>query len=334
MHRVAALVEAWHRQQRAGTVARVIATDGLGPQHRDELLLVDADGRTGGSLLGGALSPELSRATRALLASDHAQQVLTLDIEGGDATAAGLTCGGTVHVLLQRLDTVPEPLWASFAAGRSVALVTPLDDEHAPVVVHPGGGFDGTLGNSGLDTMVQAEADALLAQPGAGVTRLRVGDLDLVIEAWDPTPRVVVVGASDLSAAIERQAELIGWAAATVIHADAATDAIGALDHGDAVLVIDHDPFVATPALAAALARNIGYVGALGSRRTQQDRRLHLADVGVSADAIERLHGPAGLDIGARNPAETAVSIVAEMIAARAARTGEALTNTTGRING
>ena len=242
MHRVAALVEAWHHQQRAGTVARVIGTDGLGPQHRDELLLVDADGRTGGSLLGGALSPELARATRALLDSDHAQQVLTLDIDGGDATAAGLTCGGTVHVLLQRLDTVPEPLWASFAAGRSVALVTPLDDEHAVVVVHPGGGLDGTLGSSGLDTMVQAEAEALLARPGAGVNRVRVGDLELVIEAWDPTPRVVIVGASDLSAAIERQAELIGWAAATVIHAAAATDAIGALDHGDAVLVIDHDP--------------------------------------------------------------------------------------------
>jgi xanthine dehydrogenase accessory factor len=122
--------------------------------------------------------------------------------------------------------------------------------------------------------------------------------------------------------------------AATVIHAEAATDAIGALDHGDAVLVIDHDPFVATPALAAALARNIGYVGALGSRRTQQHRRQHLADVGVSTDAIERLHGPAGLDIGARNPAEIAVSIVAEMIAARAGRSGEALTHTTGRIKG
>ena len=94
--------------------------------------------------------------------------------------------------------------------------------------MHPGGGLDGTLGSSGLDTMVQAEAEALLAQPGAGVNRLRVGDLDLVIEAWDPTPRVVIVGASDLSAAIERQAELIGWAATTVIHADAATEAVGA----------------------------------------------------------------------------------------------------------
>jgi xanthine dehydrogenase accessory factor len=334
MHRVAALVEAWHHQQRAGAVARVIATEGLGPQHRDELLLVDAEGRTGGSLLGGALAPELALATRQLLSSAHTQRLVTLDIDTTDATAAGLTCGGVVHVLLQRLDVVPEPLWDSFATGRSVALVTPLDDGRPPVVVHPGGGLDGTLGSSGLDTMVQAEAEALLAQPGAGVNRLHVGALELVIEAWDPTPRVVIVGASDLSAAIARQAELIGWAATTVIHATAAAAAIGALDHGDAVLVIDHDPFVATPALTAALQRGIGYVGALGSRRTQQRRREHLADVGVSTEAIERLHGPAGLDLGARNPAETAVSIVAEMIAARAGRGGQALTATTGRING
>jgi xanthine dehydrogenase accessory factor len=334
MHRVAALVEAWHHQQRIGAVARVIATEGLGPQHRDELLLLDADGRSGGTLLGGALAPELAAATKELLGSGRPVEVMTLDIDGGDAAAAGLTCGGVVHVMLQRLDQVPERLWESFAAGRSVALVTPLDTDLHPIVVHADGDVDGTLGSSGLDTMVQAEAEALLARPGAGVERLHVGDLELVIEAWDPTPRVVIVGASDLSTAVERQAELIGWTASTVIHVDAATAAIGALDHGDAVLVIDHDPFVATPALAAALQRGIGYVGALGSRRTQLNRRQHLADVGVGEDAIDRLRGPAGLDVGARNPAETAVSIVAEMIAARAERTGAALTDTTGRING
>ena len=261
--------------------------------------------------------------------------MLTLDIDGGDATAAGLTCGGSVHVLLQRLDTVPEPLWASFAAGRSVALVTPLDDEHAARSSSTlAAGSTAPSATRGSTRWCKPRPKPSWPSPGPASTASRVGDLDLVIEAWDPTPRVVIVGASDLSAAIERQAELIGWAPAIVIHADAATEAIGALDHGDAVLVIDHDPFVATPALAAALARNIGYVGALGSRRTQQHRRQHLIDVGVSEEALGRLHGPAGLDLGARNPAETAVSIVAEMIAARAGRTGEALTSTTGRING
>ena len=145
----------------------------------------------------------------------------------------------------------------------------------------------------------------------------------------------MIVGASDLSAAIERQAELIGWAAADR----------HPCRRGDGRRSAPST--TATPSSSSTTTRswprrrwpprwhrNIGYVGALGSRRTQQHRRQHLADVGVSADAIERLHGPAGLDLGARNPAETAVSIVAEMIAARAGRTGEALTDTTGRING
>ena len=98
--------------------------------------------------------------------------------------------------------------------------------------------------------------------------------------------------------------------------------------------MIDHDPFVATPALAAALRSGIGYVGALGSRRTQAPRRTHLADVGVREADIARLHGPTGLDLGARTPAETAVSIVAEIIAVRAGRTGNPLATTTGRITG
>jgi len=100
------------------------------------------------------------------------------------------------------------------------------------------------------------------------------------------------------------------------------------------VVVIDHDPFVATPVLAAALHRGIGYVGALGPRRTQQLRREHLTDVGVTALEIDRLHGPAGLDIGSRTPAETAVSIVAEIIAVRSSRSGAPLTRTLGRISG
>ena len=109
---------------------------------------------------------------------------------------------------------------------------------------------------------------------------------------------------------------------------------IDQLDHGDAVLVIDHYPFVATPALAAALRRGVGYVGALGSRRTQQSRRQHLGDVGITDKQIARPHGPAGLDIGGLNPAETAVSIVAEIIAARSGRTGAPLTTSSVRING
>jgi xanthine dehydrogenase accessory factor len=333
MHRLAAIVETWQHQRRTGAVARVIAAEGLGPQQRDQLLVLDGDGRSGGTLLGGAVQPELIAAARTLLEEGRPHRVMSLAVDPGDAAAAGLTCGGSVDVLLQRLDVIPAALWESFADSTSVALVTALDDRLNPIVVHPGGALVGSLGTSGLDTLAQAEAEALLERPGAGVNRVAVGDLELIVEAWDPTPRLLIVGAADLSDALVRQAELLGWHAATVIHADAATARIEQLDHGDAVVVIDHDPFVATPALAAALRRGVGYVGALGSRRTQEHRRQHLREVGTPEPAIDRLHGPAGLDLGGRNPAETAVSIIAEIIATRAGRHGEPLTTTTGRIN-
>ncbi len=202
------------------------------------------------------------------------------------------------------------------------------------MVVHPGGKTVGTLGESGLDTMAQGEAEPLLTHPGESLSRIKVGPLELVIEAWNPVPRLIIVGASDLSIALTRQVELLGWTATTAVGVDAATAAVDELTPANVVIVIDHDPFVATPALAAALRRGIGYVGALGSRRTQQSRREHLAGVGVRDIEIARLHGPTGLDIGPRTPAESAVSIVAEIIAARSDRTGAPLAHTTGRISG
>ena len=189
MHRVAAIVETWRRQRRAGVVARVISAQGLGPYGRDEFAVIDADGRTAGALLGGAAQPELAAATRELLDDDHdTHRVVRFEIDPGDATATGLTCGGVVEVLLQRLDVIPASLWDSLAAGRVVALATVLDRRSIPIVVHPDGRVDGSLGNSGLDTTVQAEADAMLERPGIEVARLAFGELDVVVEAWDPTP--------------------------------------------------------------------------------------------------------------------------------------------------
>ena len=98
-------------------------------------------------------------------------------------------------------------------------------------------------------------------------------------------------------------------------------------------MVIDHDPLVATPVLARALRRGVGYVGALGSRRTQQLRRQYLREVRVEDRVIERMYGPTGLDLGARTAAETAVSIVAEIIAVRSGRSAQPLTGGEGRIN-
>jgi xanthine dehydrogenase accessory factor len=331
---IAAIAEAWITQRRTGAIARVIGAEGLGPRPVDDMLLVDSNGRTGGTLLAGAVQPEVIGAAQRLLAATTPHLLLSLNVDSVDATAAGLTCGGLVDVLVQRLDVIPRQLWDTLAGGRPAALVTLLGSDSAPMVVQPGGTTVGTLGDSGLDTMAQAEAEPMLTHPGAGVARIEVGPLELVIEAWNPVPRLLVLGASDLAVALTRQVELLGWTASTVVQTDAALAAIAELSLADVVVVIEHDPFVATPVLAAALSRGIGYVGALGSRRTQANRRTHLGDIGVRPIEIERLHGPTGLDIGARTPAETAVSIIAEVIAVRSGRLGTALGAGTGRISG
>ena len=164
--------------------------------------------------------------------------------------------------------------------------------------------------------MVQAEAEALLERPGGGRQpdhrrRPRGRHRGL---GPDAAARRSSAG-SDLSVALERQAELLGWHATTVIHADAATARIEQLDHGDAVLVIDHDPRRHPGARRCAAARcRLRRRAGLASNPGAPPPAPR-ATSAYRQSEIDRLHGPAGLDIGGRNPAETAVSIVAEIIA-------------------
>jgi xanthine dehydrogenase accessory factor len=128
------------------------------------------------------------------------------------------------------------------------------------------------------------------------------------------------------------QATLLGWRPSVTVTLDDTLASIERLSGADMVVVLEHRPSISTPALAAALRRRVGYVGALGSRRTQQVRRRALADAGLSYVELERFHGPTGLDLGACTPAETAVSIVAEIIAVRSGRSAAPLNATTGPI--
>ncbi len=321
---------AWADEGRAAAIVRVAAAEGLGPRPSGDVLLVDGDGTTAGSVLGGAVQADAIGAARSLLTSDDGQRLVDLAVGTDDATAAGLTCGGTVSLLVQRLADVPTRLWDVRAAGRPVALVTLFGG--AAMVVEASGTTTGSLGDEELDGAARREAQSALGSGGASVAVVETGERRLLVESWNPLPHVVVVGAGDLATALSRQAELLGWTSAVSITVDGAlaeVEAAGSL----ALVVIDHDPGVATPVLAAALRRGGGYVGALGSRRTQVTRRTHLVNAGVGEDDIARMHGPTGLDLGARSAAETAVSIVAEIIAERSGRSAVPLATTTGRIS-
>jgi len=334
MRRSAALVETWRAQQRRAAIARPVDTEGLGPRSDDDLLLVDVTGRAGGSLLGGTANDLAVEAARSLLAdASQAYALLGVDIDFDDATAAGLTCGGHVDVLVQRLDDIPVELWDAIAGGHPAALVTRLGDGSGTLVVRPGSPSVGSLGSSGLDTLAEAEAEPLLTHPGTTSARVRVGEVDLVIEGWNPVPHLVIVGAANLADALTSQAGLLGWQATTTVTVEDTLAAIEQLTPADMVVVLEHHPRIGTPALAAALRRPVGYVGALGSRRTQAARRRSLEAEGLTYIELGRLHGPTGLDLGTRTPAETAVSIVAEILAVRSGRTATSLRDTSGRIS-
>jgi xanthine dehydrogenase accessory factor len=178
------------------------------------------------------------------------------------------------------------------------------------------------------------------------------GDATVFADVYGPPPRLLVYGAVDTAEALCRGAKLLGW---TTIVADARArfatreripsadellvawpdEAIATVepDVGTAIIVLTHDDKFDLPLLKAALASDAFYIGALGSRRNQERRRGLLLESGVQELDLERINGPAGLDIGAESPAETALSMLAEMLAVRVGRPGGALRHATTRIH-
>jgi xanthine dehydrogenase accessory factor len=279
---------------RAGTrvdVAWVVeATPGLGIQNRNAALAITPGGGRLGSILPGSLDDQLV---------DLSYRGTTGRIV--DVTA-GLGGGGDVRCLLVSAADLPSELWDRLRNRDPVCLVTRLDgDQVADVAMY------------GPETIAEAgEEVAGLFGRGVSDSVMVPGEVRTVF--W-PVPRLVVIGAGAVADALHAAAGLLGWNTQTITDASSATGVIAGLAGLDKVVVISHDVDLAGPALAAALAGDVGYIGALGSRRMQQTRADWLAYRGVTD--LDRIHGPAGLDIGAKTPPEIAVSIVAEALAVR-----------------
>ena len=272
----------------------------------------------------------------------------------------GLACGGTIDVLIEpAVDAALLEAVRAVQAGRSGgrALVTPLPVDspgsqigasvigpgaahRSPLVVFDDGRLEGSLGSAADDAQLIALAtDALTT--GRSSTHALAGQ-QLFIEAYPVRSRLVIVGAVPVAMALVGLARaldyqtvvidgrptfataerfpdvdqlLVGWP-------DELAESIE-LGPADAVAVLSHDPKFDEPAIAEALRRGCRYVGAIGSRKTQRDRRERLLERGVSAAELERLRGPIGLDLGGRAPAETALAIMAEVIATRYAASAQ-----------
>ena len=343
--------------------AMLIDTDGSSPLDPGATMLVSDDGRIEGSVTGGCVEGALVEEAHEVLSGGGAR-VRTYGIADSDAVSVGLMCGGTVHILVHELGpAVREPMAAVVQAvgeGRDAALVTLLDGEHAgrKLAVVEGRRVGGFGLDERLDAAVERDALGCMAH-GASVIR-RFGaegqimgdEIRAFIHAFALPPRMVVFGAIDFSAAVAALAKMLCYSVAIV---DARRPFVQAarfkvadqvivdwpdrylagetLSQRDVVLVFTHDPKFDEPALLAALQTDAGYIGALGSRKTYSDRVQRLRELGVADADLARIASPCGLDIGARTPEETAVSILAEVIARSAGRHGEPLSESSGPIH-
>ncbi|SDQ61018.1 XdhC family protein [Microbacterium sp. cf332] len=305
-------------------VATVVAASGSSPREIGASMLVSADGRAFGNVSAGCVDGAVYERCVEVLAGADA----TLDrfgIADDDAIAVGLSCGGTIDVLVRAL---------------------------AP----------GSSGAATLNLLAAREYDAVPTVLRLRTSGARIGSASIVESATDPAPsgcvdlafgappRLVVVGAVEVAVALTALGSAAGFQVTVVDPRDvfARPDrfpgahvvvdqpgrylAAAALDAGTAVCVLTHDPKFDVPALAAALASPASYVGAMGSRATCADRIRRLAEQGVAPAALARLRSPIGLDLGGSSAAEAALSILGEIVAVRRGGTGRPLRGESGPI--
>jgi xanthine dehydrogenase accessory factor len=343
--RLALLAKAVLSMPGRAVAGRVVDIQGFSTWSGDEMIVVGETDEQHGQVLGAPGAAQVRRAARELLAAETPGLGSTVvEIHGQDVVDAGLSCGGRAELLLQPTSSIPAELWQRLAVRAPVALLTRIDGPQraaASLVVDRDGRTWGAL--PGDRTAAVAEARAVLAG-GQSVSR-RVTDEDgtVLVEAWIPSPRLVVVGAGDLVGAIAAQAGLLGWETCPVadtpppVGEDTAwaelDEAFAWAGASAALVVLSHDPHVDVPALAAALDGGAPYVGAMGSRRTQSRRLDRLRADGRPEDQLDRIHRPIGLDLGGRSAPAVALAICAEILAVHCGRDGRPLRERTGPIN-
>ncbi|MGJ0156964.1 XdhC family protein [Streptomyces sp. CH8.1] len=351
----------WVEQGRDFAVATVVAVGGSAPRQPGAALAVDSEGTAIGSVSGGCVEGAVYELCRQAL-EDGKTVHERFGYSDDDAFAVGLTCGGIIDILVTPVPVgsparaVFEAALAAASRGEAAALARiaqgPAELMGRAVLVRTEGPFEGGLGgHPELDRTIAEEARAMLDAGRTGVLeigadgRLCGEPLKVLVESSVPPPRMIVFGAIDFASALVRIGKFLGYRVtvcdarpvfATKNRFPEADEIVVDWPHrylestgvdGRTVLcVLTHDAKFDVPLLELALKLPVAYVGAMGSRRTHEDRNKRLRDVGVTEIELARLRSPIGLDLGARSPEETALSIAAEIVANRRGGSGVALT--------
>ena len=333
----------------AVALATVVSTFRSAPRPPGAAMAVSIDGEAVGSVSGGCVEGAVYELGQEVLAGAPAT-LQRYGVSDDDAFAVGLTCGGVLDVFVERIDaaTFPElsEMASSIEAQQPVAgatIVSGPASVGAHLIVWP----DRTSGSLGPDRLDEAVADDTRGLLGQGRTGLlhfgpdgerRRDELSVFVQSFAPPPRMLVFGAIDFASAVARMGSFLGYHVtvcdarpifATRKRFPEADEVVvqwphrflsrlveaGQVDARTVMCVLTHDPKFDVPLLEMALSTDAAYIGAMGSRRTHQDRLAQLRERGVPEDRLARLASPIGLDIGARTPEETAISIAAEIVA-------------------
>lgn len=358
-----------YRDGEAVAVGTVVSTFRSAPRGPGASMLVAQDGTVTGSVSGGCVEGDVYELGRSVI--DSGQPVLQrYGVSDDDAFSVGLTCGGIIDVFVERIDAASFPAFTdlldSVRTGEPVALATvtahPDPALRGRRMVVWRDRADGQLASSRMYDAVVDDARGLLEVGRSGTLHYgtdgeRRGEgMSVFVNVFQPPPRLIVFGAIDFASAMARLGSFLGY---TVTVCDArgvfATEArfpgahevivdwphrylaaeaeAGRVDARTVITVLTHDPKFDVPLLEVALRLDVAYVGAMGSRRTHDDRMERLRETGLTEEELARLSSPIGLDLGARTPEETAVSIAAEIIALRWGGGGGRLAETRGPIH-
>jgi len=365
---LADLVAIWRGGGTAG-LATVVRTFRSAPRPAGASMLVAPDGSVSGSVSGGCVEGAVFDIATTV-AANGIPVLEQFGVSDESAFAVGLTCGGTLEVFVEAVSssTFPELGFVAEAisADQPVAVATVIAHPNPARIgrhlILDGSGSTGSIGSARSDAAVTDDARGLLAAGGTAVLTYgpdgeRLGDgMEIFVASYAPRPRMLVFGAIDFAAAVAEQGAFLGYrvtvcdarplfatrqrfpSAAEVIvdwpHRYLAGElAAGAVDRHTVVCVLTHDPKFDVPVLDIALRQGFAFVGAMGSRATHEDRLARLSSAGLTAAQLAGLSSPIGLDLGARTPQETAVSIAAEIVARRWGGTGEPLAARRGRIH-
>ncbi|GGM64223.1 xanthine dehydrogenase accessory factor [Thermopolyspora flexuosa] len=362
MRDVLSQITRWWEAGETFGLATVVNTFRSAPRQPGAAMAVLGDEAVG-SVSGGCVEGAVYELAQQVAASGE-PVLQRYGVSDDDAFAVGLTCGGIIDIFVERVDRESFPelgeINASIAKHEPVAIATIVSGRGrvgARRVVWPDRS-SGSLGSARLDQAVDDDVRGMLAQGLTGTRRYgaagerRLDELEVFVHSFAPPPRMLVFGAIDFAAAVARIGKFLGY---HVVVCDArpvfatkkrfpeADEVIVKwphdylvethVDERTVICVLTHDPKFDVPLLEVALRTDAGYVGAMGSRRTHEDRMARLREAGLSEEELSRLRSPIGLDLGARTPEETAVSIAAELIQMRWGGSGRPLTFTEGRIH-